>query len=204
MGLRERKKQATRRALQDAAVRLTLERGLENVTVEEIAAEADVSTRTFFNYFATKEDALLGDLPKHPDEEVLRRFVEGGPTGDFVDDLITVLITFLVSTDDLATQRADMRARKELMEREPQLVPRMLARFHDVEMKLAAVVAERTGAPPEDERSLLVAAAAMAVMRHMIKRLRFSEGEETADVRASIRAAFRQLGEAYGPFAADG
>lgn len=146
MGLRERKKQATRRALQDAAVSLTLERGLENVTVEEIAAEADVSTRTFFNYFATKEDALLGDVPETPDEEVRREFVGGGPTGDFVEDLITVLITFLVSTDDLATQRADMRLRRELMEREPQLVRGMLARFHNVEMELAAAIAERTGA----------------------------------------------------------
>ncbi|PDP88021.1 TetR family transcriptional regulator [Glycomyces fuscus] len=198
MGLRERKKQATRRALQDAAVRLTLERGLENVTVEEIAAEADVSTRTFFNYFATKEDALLGDLPRCPDEDVRSRFAEGGPTGDFVEDLITMLIAFLVSTDDLDTQRADMRLRKQLMDREPQLVPRMLARFHTVEMELAAAVAERTGVPAEDDRSVVVAASAMAVMRHTMRRLRFSENEEAADVRASLRTDFRFLGEVYG------
>ena len=47
MGLRERKKRATRRALRDAAVHLVLEHGLENVTVEEIAVAAEVSTRTF-------------------------------------------------------------------------------------------------------------------------------------------------------------
>ncbi|WP_160050135.1 TetR/AcrR family transcriptional regulator [Nocardiopsis sp. FR4] len=201
MGLRERKKQATRRALQDAAVRLTLERGLEKVTVEEIAAEADVSTRTFFNYFATKEEALLGDVPGTPDEEARREFVVGGPTGDFVEDLITVLITSLVSTDDLATRREHMRLRKQLMEREPQLVRGVLARFHNVETELAAAIAERTGASPEDDHPLLVAAAAMAVMRHTMRRLHFSETEETADVRAKIQAAFRHLGEAYGPYA---
>lgn len=198
MGLRERKKQATRRALQDAAVRLTLERGLENVTVEEIAAEADVSTRTFFNYFATKEDALLGEVPRCPDEDMRRQFTEGGPTGDFVEDLITMLIAFLVSTDDLDTQRDDMRLRKQLMDREPQLVPRMLARFHTVEMELAATIAERTGVPAEDDRSVVVAAAAMAVMRHTMRRLRFSENEEASDVRARLRTDFRFLGEAYG------
>jgi len=199
MGLRERKKQATRRALQQAGIRLTLERGLENVTVEEIAAEADVSTRTFFNYFATKEEALLGDVPATPDEQARAEFVDGGPTGDFIEDLITVLITFLVSTDDLATQRADMLLRKQLTEREPQLVRGLLARFHHVELELGAAIAERTGAAPDDDRPLLVAAASMAVMRHTMKRLHYSESEETADIRDQIRAALRHLGEALTP-----
>ncbi|MEV2277667.1 TetR family transcriptional regulator [Nocardiopsis sp. NPDC049922] len=199
MGLRERKKQATRRALQEAAARLTLERGLEHVTVEEIAAEADVSTRTFFNYFATKEEALLGDVPSAPDEEARRIFAEGGPTGGFVDDLITLLTASLISAEGLAAHREAMRLRKQLMEREPQLLPGMLARFHNMEQELSRAVAERTGASPEDARPQLVAATAMAVTRHTVKCLHFAEGEGVADVRAVLRDAFRHVGDAYSP-----
>ncbi|MEU7767887.1 TetR family transcriptional regulator [Nocardia sp. NPDC049190] len=58
LGLRERKKRDTRRALSDAALQLAFERGLERVTREDIAARAGVSVRTFTNYFTGKFDAL--------------------------------------------------------------------------------------------------------------------------------------------------
>jgi AcrR family transcriptional regulator len=69
-GRRERKKAATRRALGEAAMRLFLERGFDDVTVREIAEVADVSTTTLMNYFPTKE-ALVFDL----DEEIERSLV---------------------------------------------------------------------------------------------------------------------------------
>ncbi len=64
-GLRERKKRETRAALTAAALRLALEKGPDNVTVEEISEAADVSVRTFFNYFSHKEHAILGRNPAH-------------------------------------------------------------------------------------------------------------------------------------------
>ncbi len=68
---RERKKQATRQALHEAAFVLVEEHGLAVVTVEAIADRADVATRTFFNYFSSKEEAVLDRDPGRP--EALRR-----------------------------------------------------------------------------------------------------------------------------------
>jgi tetracycline repressor-like protein len=72
-GRRQRKKDETRRAIAEAAMRLFLENGYEQVTIAQIADVADVSVNTVFNYFPTKEDLFFGSDPSAaPDSALLR------------------------------------------------------------------------------------------------------------------------------------
>jgi AcrR family transcriptional regulator len=79
-GLRERKKAETRRALEHAALRLFGERGFEAVTIDEIAAAAGVSSRTFFRYYGSKDDVLIG--PFATLEETLRSALNRRPVNE--------------------------------------------------------------------------------------------------------------------------
>src|SRR5829696_1061109 len=74
-GLRERKKQQTRELIAETARRLFTERGFERVSVAEIARVADVSEKTVFNYFPTKEDLVYWRLESFEEEllEAVRR-----------------------------------------------------------------------------------------------------------------------------------
>lgn len=124
IGLRERKKAATRSAIADAARRLGLSVGFDQVTVEAIAREADVSPRTFFNYFPSKEAAVLAPsaarweritdvLAARPDDEgawmALRRSLTEVITGGAPDRADWVDALLLARTDAtlMAQQRND-------------------------------------------------------------------------------------------------
>jgi len=158
-GLRERKKRDTRRALALAAQELVHAHGLDQVTVDEIAAEADVSVRTFFNYFSSKEEALVGidpDVLVELSDELLARPTDESPR----EALRAVLLTDF--DPDGSLRRWQLR--NQLVDRYPALLPRHLAAMVDVEAGLASALAARAGVDPTTDPSprILVAAVLAA------------------------------------------
>ncbi|MEU9889377.1 TetR family transcriptional regulator [Sphaerisporangium sp. NPDC051011] len=106
IGLRERKKQRTRRALVEAAVRLFEEKGFDETTVAEIAAAVEVAPRTFFSYFPSKEDVLFFDT-RSRFERALAIIAGRRPGEPLVDLLVRVGDAVLVHLD--GTLRQDER-----------------------------------------------------------------------------------------------
>lgn len=162
VGRRDRKKRETREALRSAAVRLTLQRGYDNVTIEAITEAADVSVRTFFNYFESKEDAVLG-LEADPGSGFATALA-ARPAGE--SPMVALRAVFIDIAGDLAAKHVVWRERSELFRANPQLWPRMIASFAAFEDNLTAAVAERSGC--NSETSVypgVVAAAAAGAMR---------------------------------------
>ncbi|MFI2752783.1 TetR/AcrR family transcriptional regulator [Cellulomonas sp. P22] len=146
-GLRERKKRARREALVDATHRLVAEHGLDGVTVEAICADVGVSTRTFFNYFESKDDAVLGIGPWEIDPDAAETFATGGPTGELLADL-QVLAGHVLAHPTLGHER--MSTVLELTHREPRLLQRHMTWMDQHRSAVEELVVRRqqhTGAP---------------------------------------------------------
>jgi AcrR family transcriptional regulator len=145
LGLRERKKRARREALIDATHRLVAEHGLDAVTVDAICEEAGVSVRTFFNYFETKDDAVLGHTPWPLESAAADVFAAGGPTGHLMSDLQVLVSSFL---SDPPIGRERMARALELAGKEPRLFARHLSWFEQHKGQLSALVERRLGDDP--------------------------------------------------------
>lgn len=161
LGLRDRKKQQTRAALIEAALRLVDERGLENVTVEDISAAADVSPRTFFNYFATKDEALIGDHMAD-DHGIRERFLAADPALGVLDAML--LATEPVLAEIQRDQEIWFR-RIRVMTHNPQLVAGLMTRSARAERELVVAIAERVGVDPDSGWPSLAAAVTGAAFR---------------------------------------
>jgi AcrR family transcriptional regulator len=183
-----RKKLATRRALHEAALRLVLERGIERVTVEEISAAANVSARTFFNYFASKEQAVLGDMIAI-DPERTAAAIASAPT--VLDGLREVA---LAVAGDTAPEREQVLMRWQVMERNPALLPHMFARFMEFDQVVASALAARTGTRPDDAYPQLGAAMAGTALRIAVRRWTLGQGGHPLEYH--VNEVFGLLGPA--------
>ena len=169
-GLREQKRTATRSALARATLRLAAEHGWSTVTVEQVCEEAGVSRRTFFNYFPSKEDALLDRDGRGLPEELAEPFVAAGadaprgPSGlsaGLVDDLVAVM--------GAMAERLPDRHLFDDLQRAIDKDPRVLVVLRDVGQRsmddLAALVARREGVTADDPRVQAVSGL-VAVLGH--------------------------------------
>ncbi len=135
IGLRERKRAQTRRRLEEAAIGLALRDGLDNVTIDAISERAEVSRRTFFNYFDSKDDAILGVSPPDVRPETLTGHLSRYAHADLVESIIGLIIAVLGPSID---EPALHRLRLEVIRQHPQLLERMLARMARTTEQLTA------------------------------------------------------------------
>ncbi|MEW1950579.1 TetR family transcriptional regulator [Pseudarthrobacter sp902506025] len=148
-GLRERKRAATRGAITSAARTLTAERGLNGYTVEEVCEAAGISRRTFFNYFPTKEDAIIGHADDDIPSDIIEEFVAGGagsPAGQISPTLFRDLVTLsLRLAEDMSASEEDTRQLIGVVRKEPQLILRIIGVTEQREAQFARDVARREG-----------------------------------------------------------
>jgi AcrR family transcriptional regulator len=166
--LRERKRQRTREALLRAAVELFTTRGYDETTVDDIAAAVEVSQRTFFRYFASKEEAALAveemavahfveavrERPPHeaPLEALRQAVLEGWDTlSDVIESVVPVELYLRMY---------------RVVESTPVLLAAHLRRSMETEETLARVIAGREGLDVDaDPRPRLAVAVFSGVMR---------------------------------------
>lgn len=192
LGLRERKKLATRDAIGGAAVRLAVQRGLENITVEDIAAAANVSPRTFNNYFSSKLEAIsaLGidrtarigaALCERPASEPLWEAITAAvlehydmihsPQGAWKDGMRRVLLSPAMRGEYLKTNAAMQRA-------------------------LAAAIAERAGLDLDRDMLPVVLAGAVTTASQAAVR-RWFNADPPVPLRPLVREALGQVATAF-------
>jgi len=199
LGLRERKRLATRREIQRAVLTLCAQRSIDKVTVDEISRAAEISPRTFFNYFASKDSALVGDELELACDADIERFVTGGADADadVMTDLATLIGRSLQNTDG---DREIHELRRAVMKDNSHLFTMRMATLRNFEAGLQQIVERRLladeprlGEDPRalSQRALLLTLIAMAATRHAWRC--WAEADDCTPLSAWVAKSFREL-----------
>jgi AcrR family transcriptional regulator len=202
-GLRERKKRAAREAIAATARRLFVERGFDAVTVAEIAAAADVSEKTVFNHFATKEDLAFAGREKGI-ERLVADIAERPPGASVLD--VFRATTHAVLGVFAAGEDEDLLAAAKVIRGSRTLQERLTVGWESGAAAITAAVAETSGADGDDLVPALVARTLWFTHRSIfllaLNGLLAEEDREqlTARLRAAADRAYDQLAGGLGEY----
>jgi AcrR family transcriptional regulator len=198
VGHRERKKQATRQAIHDAAFDLVYRQGFSATTIEAISERAGVAPRTFWAYFGSKEDAVIG---RESDSLItLADAVRARPsTEDAFTALRTVLADFLV--DRVVDVKREVR-RQKLIRREPELSAAFAALYEEWERILVSAIAARLGVDSAKDMTPGVIVVATCGMCRVAQH-RWADDGGREPLTEVLDLAFEQLGRALSPLLPD-
>jgi AcrR family transcriptional regulator len=168
-GLRERKKQRTRETIARAARELFAQRGYQATTLPDIAEAADVSTRTIFAYFPSKEDILFHEFALM--KAALARALDERPNGE---DALETVRHFILSTHEEEESEVDEQFRMCVVSDE-MLRSHLRARIAQLEELIAPAIAKDLNAGPDDLRPKVVAASLTAAFNVLVDRGRSAD-----------------------------
>jgi AcrR family transcriptional regulator len=181
LSLRELKKRRTRLELSAAARGLVLRYGLDAITVDDIAKAAGVSPRTFFNYYETKMDAVVGPLDVPGTPEARAKFVAGGPTGVLSADLVELLVAHEEPITELREHISQIAA---IVRTDPRVLAAFVASGCRHEAAIAQLLGQRLG----DAATPRFVALAAALMTALTGRAALAWAEDsTGSLATAIR-----------------
>ena len=158
-GLRERKKLKTKTAIQKEAMRLFLEKGYEETTIDDIAEAVDISPSTFFNYFRTKEDVVFQD---ELDPLILEAFDAQSPD---VNPIRRLRVAMEKVFGNLTPEQERLvQQRTQLFLATPELRGAMLNQFAELVEQIAELLASRVGKKADDFAVRNIAGAVLGVL----------------------------------------
>ena len=161
-GLRERRKALTRQEITEAAVNLFERQGFDATTVEEIAAAADVSPRTFFRYFESKVEILLPQEHGDDDEPGVEELVAARPADESPIEALHQVFRHKLGD---VVEHGDLAVRQyRLLMATPELRSLALEHIHDHTDEFAQMFANRLGVPADALEPQLMAAAVTGAM----------------------------------------
>lgn len=186
LGLRERQRRASLQHIHEAALALANAKGVADTTVAEIAERAGVSRRTLFNYYATKEDAIVGLARTELHQQALEEYL-AAPADE--DELTRIVMLIVRTLQPMLLEGQTPQQRREIVAAHPELKFSILHRYNEVQDQVCEAVMSRLD---DTKAEMLVALAGMIVRYGMRHHPRLLTNPSLAAFTPIIRA-FREI-----------